>query len=150
MAAELVPVRLGITAGDFYTLWAPRWREGGDEWEGFLGKDDDLFVFESVADLVAFVRTNSDNDLTDHPAWEATTTANAHKLTPTDDHHADLIAVEELLAEKPTEAAVSAIANTLAVVSSSGGGGERPGWRGVVGGGRCEEGEDIAPPSESV
>jgi hypothetical protein len=120
MAAELVPVRLGITAGDFYTLWAPRWREGGDEWEGFLGKDDDLFVFESVADLVAFVRTNSDNDLTDHPAWEATTTANAHKLTPTDDHHADLIAVEELLAEKPTEAAVSAIANTLAVVSSIG------------------------------
>ena len=77
MAAELVPVRLGITAGDFYTLWAPRWREGGDEWEGFLGKDDDLFVFESVADLVAFVRTNSDNDLTDHPAWEATTTARA-------------------------------------------------------------------------
>ena len=34
--------------------------------------------------------------------------------------HADLIAVEELLAEKPTEAAVSAIANTLAVVSSIG------------------------------
>ena len=120
MAAELVPVRLGITTGDLYTLWAPRWRDAGDEWEGFLGKGDDLFAFESVADLAAFVRTNSDNDLTDHPAWEATTKANAHKLEPTDDHYADLIAVEEMLAEKPTEAAVSAIANTLAVVSSIG------------------------------
>ena len=53
MAAELVPVRLGITAGDLYTLWAPRWRDSGDEWEAFLGKDEDLFAFESVADLAA-------------------------------------------------------------------------------------------------
>jgi len=30
MAAELVPVRLGVTAGDLYTLWAPRWRDAGD------------------------------------------------------------------------------------------------------------------------
>ena len=67
MAAELVPVRLGVTAGDLYTLWAPRWRDAGDEWEAFLGKDEDLYAFESVADLAAFVRTNTDNDLTDHP-----------------------------------------------------------------------------------
>ena len=120
MAAELVPIRLGVTSGDFYTLWAPRWRDAGDEWEGFLGKDEDLFAFESVADLAAFVRTNSDNDLTDHPAWEAITTANAHRLQPADDRQADLIAVEEVLAEKPTEASVSALANTLAVVSSIG------------------------------
>ena len=82
MAAELVPIRLGITAGNLYTLWAPRWRDAGDEWEGFLGKDEDVFAFESVADLTAFVRTNSDNDLTDHPAWDAITGANAHKLEP--------------------------------------------------------------------
>ena len=82
MAAELVPVRLGVTAGDLYTLWAPRWRDAGDEWEAFLGKDDDLYAFESVADLAAFVRTDTDNDLADHPAWEALTNANAHKLEP--------------------------------------------------------------------
>ncbi len=120
MAAELVPVRLGVTAGDLYTLWAPRWRDGGDEWEAFLGKDDDLYAFESVADLVAFVRTNTDNDLADHPAWEALTTANAHKLEPGENRHADLVAVEELLAEKPTEESVTTLANTLAVVSSIG------------------------------
>ena len=70
MAADIVPIRLGLTKGDLYTLWAPRWRDEGDEWEAFLGKDEDLYAFESVADLAAFVRTNTDNDLTDHPAWE--------------------------------------------------------------------------------
>jgi len=120
MAAELVPIRIGVTAGDLFTLWAPRWRDAGDEWEGFLGKDDDLFAFESVADLVAFVRTNTDNDLIDHPAWEKLTKANAHRLQPAEDRQADLIGVEELLAEKPTEASVNALASTLAVVSSVG------------------------------
>ncbi|KDE98670.1 hypothetical protein Y900_006865 [Mycolicibacterium aromaticivorans JS19b1 = JCM 16368] len=118
--AELVPVRVGVTAGDLYTLWAPRWRDGGDEWEAFLGKDDDLFAFESVADLAAFVRTNTDNDLTDHPAWEDLTQANAHKLTPAPDREVDLVVVEELLSEKPTEESVTALANTMAVVSSIG------------------------------
>jgi hypothetical protein len=120
MAAELVPVRIGVTAGDLYTLWAPRWRDGGDEWEAFLGKDDDLFAFESVADLVAFVRTNTDNDLADHPAWKDLAEANAHKLKPTQDREVDLVSVEELLAEKPTEESVTALANTMAVVSSIG------------------------------
>ena len=82
MAADIVPVRLGLTKGDLYTLWAPLWRDSDDEWQGFLGKDDDLYAFESVADLVAFVRTSKDNDLTDHPAWEALTEANAHVLDP--------------------------------------------------------------------
>ena len=59
MAADIVPIRLGLTKGDLYTLWAPRWRDAGDEWEAFLGKDDDLYAFESAADLVAFVRTDT-------------------------------------------------------------------------------------------
>ena len=120
MAAELVPIRLGLTAGDLYSLWAPRWREDGDDWEAFLGKDEDVFAFESVADLAAFVRTNTDNDLTDHPAWGRLSKANAHKLQPAEDRSADLIAVEELLAEKPTAESVDALSHTMAVVSSLG------------------------------
>ena len=120
MAAELVPVRLSVTAGDLYTLWAPRWRDAGDEWEGFLGKDEDLYAFGSVADLAAFVRTDTDNDLSDHPAWDRLVKANAHKLQPAEDRNADLVGVAELLAEKPTETSVASLANTLAVVSSIG------------------------------
>jgi hypothetical protein len=120
MAADLVPIRLSLTDGDRYTVWAPRWRDAGDEWEAFLGKDEDLYTFETLADLVAFVRTNTDNDLVDHPAWQRLTGANAHKLEPADDKQFDLIAVEELVSEKPTEESVTALANTLAIVSSIG------------------------------
>jgi len=120
MATELVPIRLGVTAGDLYTLWAPRWRDAGDEWEGFLGKDEDLYAFDSVADLAAFVRTDTDNDLIDHPGWARLVRANAHKLQPGADRQADLIGVAELLADKPTEDSVNSLTNTLAVVSSIG------------------------------
>ena len=120
MAADIVPIRLGLTKGDLYTLWAPRWRDAGDEWEALLGKDDDLYGFESVADLAAFVRTNTDNDLSDHPAWEATTEANAHAFDPPEERQFDLIGVQELLAEKPTEDSVATLHRTLAIVSSVG------------------------------
>ena len=120
MAADLVPIRLSLTAGDRYTVWAPRWRDAGDEWEAFLGKDEDLYTFETPADLVAFVRTNTDNDLVDHPAWKELTEANAHKVSPGDDKHFDLIGVEELVSDKPTEKSVTTLANALAIVSSIG------------------------------
>ena len=120
MAADIVPIRLGLTKGDLYTLWAPRWRDSGDEWEALLGKDEDLYGFESVADLVAFIRTNSDNDLTDHPAWEGLTEANAHRFDPPEERQYDLIGVQELLAEKPTEDSVATLHRTLAIVSSVG------------------------------
>lgn len=120
MAADIVPVRLGLTKGDLYTLWAPRWRDGGDEWEAFLGEGDDLYAFESVADLVAFVRTNTDNDLTDHPAWNRLTEANAHRFEPGEDRQHDVVGVPEVAAEKPTDESVTALRNTLAVVSAIG------------------------------
>ncbi len=120
MAADIVPIRLGLTKGDLYTLWAPRWRDEGDEWEAFLGKDEDLYAFESVADLAAFVRTNTDNDLTDHPAWEALTEANAHKFDPAEDRQYDLVSLQELVAEKPSEETIKDLHRTLAIASSIG------------------------------
>jgi hypothetical protein len=120
MAADIVPIRLGLTKGDLYTLWAPRWRDEGDEWEAFLGKDEDLYAFDTVADLVAFVRTNKDNDLTDHPAWEKLTEANAHLLSPTEEHQYDVVGVPELAAEKPSDETVTQLHRSLAIASSIG------------------------------
>ncbi|BBX94056.1 primosomal protein [Mycolicibacterium boenickei] len=120
MAADIVPVRLGLTKGDLYTLWAPRWRDAGDEWEAFLGEGDALYGFESVADLVAFVRTNTDNDLADHPKWDKLTAANAHKLQPADDREYDIVGVPDLVADKPTEESVASLHRILVVVSSIG------------------------------
>ena len=120
MAADLLPIRLSLSDGDHYTVWAPRWRDAGDEWEAFLGKDEDLYAFEEVADLVAFVRSNSDNDLADHPGWKDLTTAHAHTLEPAANKQFDLVVIEELVSEKPTEESVSALASALAIVSSIG------------------------------
>lgn len=120
MAADIVPIRLGLTKGDLYTLWAPRWRDEGDEWEAFLGKDDDLYAFESVADLAAFVRTSKDNDLVDHPAWDGLTEANAHTFDPPEDHQYDLVSLEELVAEKPSEETIKSLHSTLAIAASIG------------------------------
>ncbi len=120
MAADLVPIRLSLSAGERYTIWAPRWRDAGDEWEAFLGKDEDLYAFETVADLVAFVRSGADHDLADHPAWEGFAAAHAHTFSPADKDQFDLVVVEELVSEKPTEESVAALAGVLAIVSSIG------------------------------
>ncbi|OBG31554.1 hypothetical protein [Mycolicibacter heraklionensis] len=120
MAADLVPIRLTVTDGDRYTLWAPSWRDSGDEWQAFLGRDEDLYGFATAADLVAFVRVNANNDLVDHPAWTRLVQANAHKLNPGRNRQYDLIAVEELLTEKPTKQSVQSLANALEIVSAIG------------------------------
>ncbi len=118
--ADIVPIELALDDRDVFTLYAPRWRDASDEWEAFLGKEDELYAFESVPDLVAFVRSNTDNDLTDHPAWETLTTASAHRLKPKDDKRFDLVNVYELLTEKPTQDSVEQLAGTLAIASAIG------------------------------
>jgi hypothetical protein len=54
VAADITPIELGLTDGNVVTLWAPRWREDGEEWEAFLGHEEDLFVFPDAARLAAF------------------------------------------------------------------------------------------------
>ncbi|MDT5266559.1 MAG: hypothetical protein QOI90_3185 [Mycobacterium sp.] len=120
MAAEIVPVRLGLTKGDLYTLWAPSWRDEDDEWQAFLGKDEDLYAFESVADLVAFIRADKDNDLVDHPEWTALVEASAHRCDPADERQYDLVGVPELVAEKATEDSVQSLLGALSIVQAIG------------------------------
>ena len=57
MAADIIPIELGLTAGNGLTLWAPTWREDGEDWEAFLGHGDELYVFPTTAHLAAFIRT---------------------------------------------------------------------------------------------
>lgn len=120
MAAEIVPVRLGLTKGDLYTLWAPSWRDADDEWQAFLGNDEDLYAFESAADLVAFIRAGNDNDLADHPEWPALLGATAHSCDPSADQQHDLVGVPDLVAEKPTEESVAALLGALSIVQAIG------------------------------
>jgi len=116
MAGDIVPIELVLTEGNTFTLWAPRWREGDDEWEAFLGLEDDMYGFDSVAELVAFVRSGDENDLDEHPAWHTVAGLAASELRPAADKIYDLISVPELAAEDPTPEVIAELENTLDIV----------------------------------
>lgn len=118
MAQDIVPIELALTSGDLVTLWAPRWREEGEEWEAFLGDEKDLFAFADVAALVGFVRTASDHDLADHPAWALVPRLPAPDLTPDESHRYDLIGVPELVADPPDTWVIGELADVVAMVRS--------------------------------
>ncbi|APU17492.1 MULTISPECIES: primosomal protein [Actinoalloteichus] len=116
MAQDIVPIELGLTEGDVVTLWAPRWREDGEEWEAFLGHEDDLYGFPDVAHLVAFIRTAREHDLIDHPAWSLVPELAAAELIPDTDHQFDLVGVPELLAEEPDTWTVGELSDIVAIL----------------------------------
>lgn len=118
MASDIVPIRLSLTDGDLVTLWAPRWREDGEEWEAFLGDDESLFAFPEVAQLAAFVRTADDHDLIDHPAWSVVPDLTVAELTPDATRTFDLVGVPELAAEDADTWTVGELAEITEMVRS--------------------------------
>ena len=118
VAADIVPIQLSLTEGDLVTLWAPRWREDGEEWEAFLGDDDALFAFPEVAQLAAFVRTEDEHDLGDHPAWPVVADLTIAELTPDEAHRYDIIGVPELAAEDNDQWTVGELAEIVGMVRS--------------------------------
>jgi len=118
MAADIVPIELSLTAGDLVTLWAPRWREEGEEWEAFLGDDSGLFAFADVAALVSFVRTTGEHDLADHPAWALVPRLPAPDLRPEESHRYDLVGVPERAAEPPDTWVIGELADVVSMVRS--------------------------------
>ena len=109
---------LAVTAGDLVTLWAPRWREDGEEWEAFLGDEENLFGFADLATLVGFVRTAPEHDLVDHPAWALVPRLPAPELQPDDSHRYDLVGVPELAAQPPDTWVISELSDVVSIVRS--------------------------------
>jgi len=118
VASDIVPIKLSLTGGDLVTLWAPRWREDGEEWEAFLGDDDALFGFPEVAQLAAFVRTAREHDLVDHPAWSVVSDLTVAELTPEDTRSYDIVGVPELAAEDADTWTIGELAEITDMVRS--------------------------------
>jgi hypothetical protein len=118
MAQDIVPIELGLPQGDVVTLWAPRWREDGEDWEAFLGDEDDLYGFPDAAHLAAFVRTTTEHDLADHPAWPVVPKLSVPELLPDEQHQFDLVGVPELAAEEPDTWTIDELAQIVAIVRS--------------------------------
>ncbi len=116
--AEIVPIQLGLTAGNGLTLWASPWSEDGEEWEAFLGHGDHIFVFPDAAHLAAFIRTADEHDLVDHPQWDDAVQAHVDELAPDDDHRFDIVGVPELVSEVPDIWALAELSDTVAMLRS--------------------------------
>ncbi|AZI58579.1 primosomal protein [Nakamurella antarctica] len=118
MAADIVPIELGLTAGNLVTLWAPLWREDGEEWEAFLGHGENLYAFPHVAQLAAFIRTEDEHDLADHPDWEDFPDALTHELQPGEDRKFDLVGVPELVSGPADIWTLAELGDTVAILRS--------------------------------
>ena len=118
MAADIIPIELGLTAGNGLTLWAPSWREDGEDWEAFLGHGDDLYVFPTPAHLAAFIRTSTEHDLLDHPEWESAAELLVDELSPDDDHRFDIVGVPELVSEPADIWTLAELTDTIAILRS--------------------------------
>ncbi len=118
MAADIIPIELGLTAGNGLTLWAPTWREDGEDWEAFLGHGDQLYVFPTTAHLAAFIRTSTEHDLLDHPEWETAAELLVDELSPDDDHCFDIVGMPDLVAEPPDIWTLAALTDTIGILRS--------------------------------
>ncbi|MDU0478814.1 hypothetical protein QVA66_06135 [Staphylococcus chromogenes] len=116
----ILPIKLALTEGDYYTLWAPRWKEHGAEWQAFLGKGDHIFFFDSPAQLLAYLKNNAQHDLTSHPKWSAFEAESAERVVPSKRDFYDIIGAPGLLAERPSHEAVSGVARAFAVARGLG------------------------------
>ncbi len=118
MTADIIPIELGLTRGNGLTLWAPRWHEDGEDWEAFLGHEEDLYVFPTAAKLAAFIRTSTEHDLLDHPEWGTAARLLVDELTPDDDHRFDIVGVPDLVAEAPDIWTLATLTDTVAILRS--------------------------------
>ncbi|MCK7637653.1 hypothetical protein [Corynebacterium pygosceleis] len=116
----IVPITIALTEGDFHTLWAPKWREHGQEWQAFLGNGDDVYLFRSTGELLAFIESDARHDLRDHPKWQAFQHEDAARVVPDKRGYCDVIGVPELLAGRPSHENVTGVERALAVARSLG------------------------------
>lgn len=98
----ILPVKMSLTQGDFYTLWAPTWKENGAEWQAFLGDDESVLAFHSPAELLAFLRTTPRHDLVSHPKWTDFQAQGAARVVPGAKQEYDIIGAPEFLAGRPS------------------------------------------------
>lgn len=114
---SIVPILITLNERSGLTLWAPPWEdENGDEWQGFLGDGAKIVLFPSVDDLVEFIATNDEHDLSDHPDWSRVQKFTPAQLRPDDEHRYDLDAVYEWAAEDPTPVTESELADVVEMV----------------------------------
>ncbi len=114
----ILPVKLSLTEGDFYTLWAPTWKENGSEWQAFLGDDDSVVVFTSPEELLAYLDSRPRHDLSDHPAWTQFQQQGADRVVPGEDNYYDIVGAPNFLVGRPSYTNVASLGRVFQIARS--------------------------------
>lgn len=114
----ILPVKLSLTSGDFYTLWAPTWTENGEQWQAFLGDETNVLVFGSPEELLAYIDSTPAHDLTSHPQWAQFSAQGDDRVVPTEKNHYDIVGAPAYLAGRPSHENVSALARVFQISRS--------------------------------
>ena len=114
----ILPVKISLTEGDFYTLWAPTWKEMGAEWQAFLGDDQAVLAFHSPEELLAYLETTNAHDLADHPKWQQFQSQGDDRVVPDDKQYFDIIGAPEFLAGRPSHENVSRLSRVFQISRS--------------------------------
>ena len=114
----ILPVKLSLTQGDFYTLWAPTWKENGAEWQAFLGDDESVLVFCSPEELLAFLNATPRHDLSDHPKWAQFQSQGESRVVPNEKQYYDIVGAPDFLAGRPSHENVSSLSRVFQISRS--------------------------------
>lgn len=112
----IVPIELELTTGTVHTLWAPGWREGNAEWQAVLGSGDDVYLFDSAEDLLAFLRSGEPHDFTEHPEWGRFERRLPESAVVAPKNRFDVVGLPELLAAEPNHDRVTRIDRIFSMV----------------------------------
>ncbi|WP_257161877.1 hypothetical protein [Corynebacterium cystitidis] len=121
----ILPVKISLTEGDFYTLWAPTWKEHGSEWQAFYGDAEKVLLFNSPEALLTHLEMTHSHELSSHPKWAEFTAIGDDRVVPDEKQEYDIIGAPTFLAGRPSHEHVSKIArifqltNSLAQVSGA-------------------------------
>ncbi|MBF4552986.1 hypothetical protein [Corynebacterium suicordis] len=116
----IVALEMELTSGTWYTLWAPNWQVGGEQWQAFLGDKDHLFVFKSPAEVLAFIESTPKHDLSDHPKWQNFLKDKATNVVPKSDGKVSFVELPAKLADRPGYESTLAVTRSFDLLQSFG------------------------------
>ena len=102
---EIVPVGLTLPSGTWVTLYQRDWDDADDDSLAFLGGDDAVYAFPSVAELTSYAGGNDDHHLGASPLWPAVKRGFRDDFTPAAEDTYDLT--------RPTERGQDMLAELL-------------------------------------
>ena len=116
----IVALEMELTSGTWYTLWAPNWIVRGEQWQAFLGDDKNVFIFESPAEVLAFIESTTSHDLTEHPNWGAFMKDKEIRVVPNSSGKISLVELPNKLAERPSYDSTLAVTRGFDLLQSFG------------------------------